>query len=343
MYYGVRGLPLEWFSSYLNDRAQQVLCNNRLSDSLKIKCGVPQGSILVPLLFLIHVNDFCRRISKGKAIMFADDTNSFYSESCYEKVFQVANEELTSIDNWLTANKLSLNINKTNYIVFCTPNSKLPSQHALQLRNREIKRVVFVTFLGVIVHEHLSWKSHMEVLLSKIRIPCSIVHKIRNHLSQRILLLLYNSMIKSLLRYCIMTWCNGNKTMVKKLQSSVNKFIRLMFKLNYRDSVKTLMQQYGILTIHQLQELETATFMYKYLHDDVPIAFRNLFDDNQLACGTSRQTRSQSNLFPRFCKIELTKQSLKHRGTLAWNSIPITIRQNKSHNSFKKAIKKKHA
>ena len=136
-------------------------------------------------------------------------------------------------------------------------------------------------------------------------------------------------MIKSHLQYCIMTWCNGNKTMVKKLQSSVKKFIRLTFKLNYRDN----------LTIHQLEELETATCMYKYLHDDLPLTFRNLLD-NQLACSTSRQTRSQSNLLPRFCRIELTKQSLKYRGPLTWNFIPVTIRQNKSHNSFKKAIKK---
>ena len=80
--------------------------------------------------------------------------------------------------------------------------------------------------------------------------------------------------------------------------------------------------------------------MHKYLHYDLPVTFRNLLDDTQLACGTSRQTRSQSNLFPRFCRIELTKQSLKYRDPLTWNSIPITIRQNKSHDSFKKAIKK---
>ena len=80
--------------------------------------------------------------------------------------------------------------------------------------------------------------------------------------------------------------------------------------------------------------------MYKYLHDDLPVTFRNLLDDNQLAISASRQTRSQSNLFPRFCRIELIKQSLKFRGPLTWNSIPVTIRQNKSHNSFKKAIKK---
>ena len=77
MHYGVRGLPLEWISRYLNDRTQQVVCNNRLSDILIIKCGVPQGSILGSLLFLVYGNDFCRCITKGKTIMFADNTNLF--------------------------------------------------------------------------------------------------------------------------------------------------------------------------------------------------------------------------------------------------------------------------
>ena len=183
MHYGVRGLPLEWLSSYLNDRKQQVLCNNQLSGTLKINCGVPQGSILGPLLFLIYVNDFSSCITKGKTIMFANDTNLFFSENCYERVFKVANAELKSVDNWLTANKLSLNINKTNYIVFRTPHYKLPDQHTLQLRKKHIKRVASLKFLGIIVHEHLSWKPHMEALLKKNRITCSVVNKIRNHLS----------------------------------------------------------------------------------------------------------------------------------------------------------------
>ena len=84
MHYGVRGLPLERFSSYLNDRTQQVLCNNQLSGTLKINCGVPQGSILGPLLFLIYINNFSSCIAKGKTIMFAKDTNLFFSENCYE-------------------------------------------------------------------------------------------------------------------------------------------------------------------------------------------------------------------------------------------------------------------
>ena len=176
-----------------------------MSGTLKINCGVPQGSILGPLLFLSYENVFSSCITKGKTIIFADDTNSFLSENCYERVFQVANAEFKSVNNWLTANKFLLNINKTNYIVFPTPHNKLPDQHILQLRKKDIKRVASLKFLGIIVDEHLSWKPHMEALLKKIRIACSVVNKIGNRLSQRILLLLYNSMIKSHLQYCCMT------------------------------------------------------------------------------------------------------------------------------------------
>ena len=136
-HYGVRGLPLDWFSSYLSNRFQQVLCNDHLSDKLLLNCGVPQGSILGPLLFLIYVNDFSRCISTGKTIMFADDTNLFFSDNCYNQLFRVANEELINVDHWLTANKLSLNVSKTNYIGFRTLNSKMPRNlPSLKLRNK---------------------------------------------------------------------------------------------------------------------------------------------------------------------------------------------------------------
>ena len=108
------------------------------------------------------------------------DTNFFVCENCYERVFQVANAELKSVDNWLTANKLSLNINKTNYIVFRTPHSKLPDQHRLlfNCKKKDIKRVASLKFLGIIVHEHLSWKPHMKALLKEIRVSCNVVNKI---------------------------------------------------------------------------------------------------------------------------------------------------------------------
>ena len=125
--------------------------------------------------------------------------------------------------------------------------------------------------------------------------------------------------------------------MIIHLQTAINKFIRIIFGLNARDSVKDVMQKHSFFSINQL-ELETASFMYKYLLGDLPETFQNLLDGNYLDGSNSRQTRSQSKLFLRFFRFELTKQSLKYRGPPTWNSIPITIRKITSYNSFKKEI-----
>ena len=131
--------------------------------------------------------------------------------------------------------------------------------------------------------------------------------------------------------------------MIIHLQTAVNKFIRIILGLYALDSVKDVMQRHSIFCINQLKELETASFMYKYLHGDLPETFKNLRSDNYLDGNNSRHTRSQSKLFPRFCRIEQNSRYLKYRGPLTWNSIPITIRKIKSCNSFKKEIKNRFA
>ena len=125
-HYGVRGLPLQLLHGYLSNRLQKVLFNGKISKSLNLNCGVPQGSVLGPLLFLIYVNDFPKCLTTEKPLMFADNTNVFFSKKTFKKLFVVANQQLKNIDNWLTSNKLSLNIDKTNHIIFHTLHSKIP-------------------------------------------------------------------------------------------------------------------------------------------------------------------------------------------------------------------------
>ena len=116
-----------------------------------------------------------------------------------------------------------LSIDKTNYIVFHTPHSKIPE-------NTNLKQVQCIKFLDVFVHENLNWKPHME-LLQKIKVCYGIVRKIQPYLNKKTFLLLYNALIKSYLQCCILTWCNTNKIIVKKLQSTANNFIRLIFEI----------------------------------------------------------------------------------------------------------------
>ena len=270
--------------------------------------------------------------------MFADDTNVFFSEKIFEKLFAVANQQLKNIDNWLISNKLSLNIEKTNYIVFHTLHSKIPENTNLQLRDANLKRVQCIKFLGVFVHENLNWKLHMEWLLQKIKVCYGIVRKIQLYLNKNTLFLLYNALIKSHLKYCILTWCNGNKIIAKKFQSTANNFIRLNFGIRQKDSVKSLMKAQNLLSINQLMEREIAYFMYEYCNNHLLAAFEEMLNKNTLRLSSkeSRQTRSKSKLFPLFCRIDLTKQSLSYRGPLIWNKVPPTIRKKNYFRSFRK-------
>lgn len=343
-FYGIRGTAHDWLYSYLTNRTQQVKISSKFSESKVIEFGVPQGSILGPLLFLIYVNDFANTLTTGQSIMFADDTNIFVSNKCYKTLYDCANIQLKIIDNWLVANKLSLNIGKTKFILFRTPNSTSPPANLkLILRHKPLEQASTVRFLGLIVHEHLSWKPHMEYLLRKLRISYGVVKKVSPFLNSSALQMLYYSMIQSHLFYCIFTWYNGNRTTANKLQRVANKFIRMIYNLDYRASVKDVMQRNQILSIDQLAQLETACFMFKYINKSLPDAFSNLLEQNLLQPVREnidiRQTRSKSKFFPSYCRINITKQSIKYKVPLAWSRIPSRIKEIKSLQSFRHKLK----
>ena len=332
-HYGVRGLPYEWLKSYLSNRSLQTKINGKLSAPALINLGVPQGSILGPLLFLIYVNDLPKCLSSGQAIMFADDTNLFFNHVSYTELFKKANEELHQVDSWLTANKLTLNIEKTKVITFKTPNSPpVPPNLEIKLNGNALDKVTSIRFLGVTIHEHLTWKSHMELLLKKIRMGRGIIQKIKPYLNQKSLQLLYYSMIQSHFQYCISSWCFNNKTLIHRLQNTTNKVIRLAFNAK-KDDITAVMKKHNIMTIEQTAQMEIVKFMHKYFNNMLPHAFNNFFQHNYRNCNADR-SRSKAKVFPKFCRIKLTQQSFKYKGPVQWNKLPPAIREIKSLKSF---------
>ena len=123
-HYGVRGCALQWFKSYLSDRSQFVSINGSESDLLKVTCGVPQGSVLGPLLFLIYINDLPNVTKMLQFYLFADDTNVYCQSDTLESLVKTVNRELKLLKKWLDTNELSLNIDKTNYIIFHSKSKK---------------------------------------------------------------------------------------------------------------------------------------------------------------------------------------------------------------------------
>ena len=195
-YYGVHELSLNWFKSYLENRKQYVEIENSKSDVTSTSLGVSQGSILGPLLFTIYVNDIHLSSTFFNFIQYADDTTLFYpmlNKHNLDMSSMVTNE-LNKVYKWLCANKLSLNIKKTKYMIFCRQGKKQHTLLNIKIKNTLVEQVQNFDFLGITLNQNLSWRSHIEVSY-KISRCIGILRKLRFYLPEFTLKSIYNGLL----------------------------------------------------------------------------------------------------------------------------------------------------
>ena len=203
--YGIRGIPLVWYTSYLSNRYQAVKINNTISKPLKVTCGVPRGSVLGPLLFLLYINDIYKSSKQLSFHLFADDTAIYYSHDNIHSLQKNINIELTKVALWLNANKLSLNVSKSCFILFHPPQKKLP-KISLAINDLPIPEKTSVKYLGVILDQHLTWKEHVQHANMKIHKGMGILYKVRYFVTSQILRSFYFAFIPSHIDYCFNIW-----------------------------------------------------------------------------------------------------------------------------------------
>ena len=174
----MRGISLKWIKSYLSNRAQYVCLESEKSHTLSIQCGVPQGSILGPLLFILYINDIVNVSEIMQLILFADDTNIFMSDKSLSVLNCRVNSELCKISKWFRNNKLSLNVKKTNFMLFTSAKSRtLHEPFTIKIDGRNVEQVTETKFLGVIITENLTWDKHIKTIRNKVSKAIGVICK----------------------------------------------------------------------------------------------------------------------------------------------------------------------
>ena len=333
-HYGFRGVSNVWFQNYLTDRHQYVSINGYNSNHKEIKFGVPQGSVLGPLLFLIFINDLVNA-SDFLTFLFADDTTLQLSSSDIVQLFDMANEQLKNIAIWFQSNKLTLNTTKTKYAVFRSKNMNLPAVLSLKIGNVEISRIgddmpeKTFKFLGHIIDEHLSWTHHIKHVQNKISTGNYFIAKSKHFLPINIRLNLYNSLVKPHLEYGILAWGGVGITKLKSLITIQKKVVRnvAVKPANYHAS--PLFALLNIVSFQDLFKLNSAIFMYKYKNNLLPKSFQNTFTP----CNPPNRTNSFKIIKSRISFLDQFPSAYLPK---IWNEIPSLVKNSESLNIFKK-------
>ena len=331
--YGIRGLALTMMKNYLSDRYQFVEYNGVQSEKLLIKCGVPQGSILGPLLFLLYINDLPNVSKVLSTTIFADDTNMFITGSDAYSMINTINTEMKSVVNWLNCNKLSLNVSKSHYMLF--NNKKVMPNCSIFINGQQVERVCETKFLGVLIDEKLSWKSHISFLKKKISRNIGILRKAKKVLNESTLLNLYYSFIYPYFLYGIEVWGSAYKTNINTLFKLQKRIVRLISNAKYLASTAPLFEKHKLLNIFQLHIYKNQIYMFKFVNNKLPAIFNYMFVRNSTV--HSINTRQKDKFHMPKCKTDLSLHSFRYTSVKYFNMFETKVDYTK--NSFKKILK----
>lgn len=341
---GIRGIVLDLFKSYLTNRLQRVKINNDFSHPETVAYGIPQGTVLGPILFLLYINDIAKVNIDGKLIAYADDTALVFESNSWEDTQQKAERGLSKIKMWLDNNLLTLNENKTYFLYFALHKNSLPNIKKLTIHNSNclnkslpindctcntyIKNCDSIKYLGVVLDSSLKWDKQITQLCSKIRKLIYKFIQLRDILSNKLLKILYYTLVESILRYGIIFWGAAYNNVLSLIEVTQKTIIKVIYKKNKLYPTFELFKESGFLDIRQLFLLSTVVYLY-----------RKPELRTQLNYERDTRTKSSNNLaVPLRCKTK-TQNSFAYLAPKFYNLIPINIKNSTTLNTFNKKIK----
>ena len=319
---GIHGRELQWFKSYLTGRKQYVYVNGVKSSTCTVSTGVPQGSLLGPILFLIYINDL-PKVTSLFTLLYADDTSFLISGKSLEEITIILNTELKKVCDWFRSNKLSLHPEKTKFMVFNKNENNINWNEIniqLNFNNGDdniqhlITKLGFVNssseipaikFLGVYIDPNTNFRYHIKYIRRKILNSIFVLKRLKNFLPQESLRTLYFSLVHSHINYCLPVWSSCLPSDLNAILLLQKKAVRIVTNSSYNEHTPPLFKQLGILPIVELSDFSKLQVMHDYINGKLPLSFENMWLKNYEVNANIRRNRDQFYLhLIRFKAIE---------------------------------------
>ncbi len=299
---------------------------------------MPQGSVLGPLLFIIYINDLPNCLSRSRAILFADDTTIYLSSKHIETLYNHINYDLNKLSDWFRANKLSLNVGKTNCTLFKLNNNPINEKFKIKLGQDTIEHKNVVKFLGMNIDSKLKWHEHINSVRNKLNSSMYALNKVKHILNPKHLMTLYYSLIYPYIDYGISLWGSSHSSYINKLVTIQKRAVRIIKRVKYNEHTSPIFKDLNILKIKDIYHMQVAKYMYNMTRGTLPTPLTNQIKLNSNL--HTHNTRNINNPHITQRRTNLASRAIRHKGPYIWYSIQENTRTKRTIKSFQSNLKK---
>lgn len=335
---GLTSNVLSWFRSYLSNRCQQVKINNKTSHATSTNFGIPQGTVIGPILFILYINDMFNLPLKGQIISYADDTVIVLTDKTWDEINKNANMDLKIIKDWFDKNYLTMNTGKTFFMTYIMNKKMIPHNLNIRVHKKNCENLyncdecdVLISkeklkYLGIVMDQEIKWKDQIEEIVKRIRKLFHIFITLRNVVDLNKMKMIYFALAQSVIQYGIVGWGGTFQVHLSPMEIAQKKLLKILYKKPRDYPTEKLFKELKILTTKQIYEKNSILQIYKS---------KNTFQ-------VSLRPRTKGSIEIKKFNTSTAQHHYIYHGTKLFNALPVDVKLENCYEKFKKYIKGKY-